>query len=77
MSPENMPPVAYVVTEDAVVRGREIAAGSVGSAADYGDLFAELLERGLLAPFDPQKGIPGGNASGTPSDQPETRIRTL
>jgi hypothetical protein len=50
--------LALMLVRSAVVAGRPLPPGSVGTEADFGADLEELLRRGVLLPFDPAKGLP-------------------
>ncbi|MGV3615362.1 MAG: hypothetical protein ACO1SV_08515 [Fimbriimonas sp.] len=50
--------LALMLLESAIVAGRPLPAGSVGTEDDFGDDLNPLLEKGLLMPFNPWQGLP-------------------
>jgi hypothetical protein len=50
--------LALMLLDSAVVAGRPLPAGSVGTEDDFGEDLQRLLRMGLLVPFDPWQGVP-------------------
>lgn len=50
--------LALMLLRKAVVGGRDLPPGSVGTEEDFGEELSELLARGAVVAFDPRYGIP-------------------
>lgn len=50
--------LALMLLDHAVVGGRHLPPGSVGTEDDFGDDLPHLLRHGLLFPFNPVNGLP-------------------
>jgi hypothetical protein len=50
--------LALMLLDHAVVRGRPLPPGAVGTEDDFGDDLPQLMRHGLIFPFDPSQGLP-------------------